>query len=260
MGWESMSGGSGAPTATDIADPGVVATCVPSSGSVFAVGATVVTCSATDASGNTGSDTLTVTVELDTDSDGIPNRIDPDDDNDGILDTVEGEIGTDPLVVNVGRQFKQAVRDYVEGFNGTRWEDDRTDRAIRALDKSLEDRNWIDDDSLTDKYGKKVFSEEKKAVKELQRIVKRGGTLASGAQTAIDVLVFVDRQLATTLIGEIPDGADADDVADALRHLDRGDTYADRGRPDKAIKEYEKAWKDAGEAIEEYFEDLDDDD
>lgn len=52
----------GPATATDDVDPDTTAACIPPSGSTFPIGSTVVTCSSTDAAGNTGSDTLTVTV------------------------------------------------------------------------------------------------------------------------------------------------------------------------------------------------------
>lgn len=50
-------------TATDIADPAPVVACSPASGSIFPLGATTVTCTATDAGGNpaVGSFTITVT-------------------------------------------------------------------------------------------------------------------------------------------------------------------------------------------------------
>ena len=53
-------------TATDIADPNPVVTCVPASGSIlFQPGTTTVTCTAIDNSGNTSAEsTFTVTVEL----------------------------------------------------------------------------------------------------------------------------------------------------------------------------------------------------
>lgn len=50
------------PTATDNADPAPVVTCVPPSGSTFPLGTTVVTCTATDASGNHASSTFKVKV------------------------------------------------------------------------------------------------------------------------------------------------------------------------------------------------------
>ena len=49
-------------SATDIVDGAVATTCVPPSGSTFPLGSTLVSCSATDAAGNTGTGTLTVTV------------------------------------------------------------------------------------------------------------------------------------------------------------------------------------------------------
>ena len=49
-------------TATDLVDGSVPATCIPSSGSTFAIGTTTVTCSATDAAGNTGYDYFDITV------------------------------------------------------------------------------------------------------------------------------------------------------------------------------------------------------
>src|SRR5207247_1163931 len=48
--------------ASDIVDGSVAVTCTPASGSTFALGATTVTCSATDAHGNTASQSFTVTV------------------------------------------------------------------------------------------------------------------------------------------------------------------------------------------------------
>jgi hypothetical protein len=48
------------PTASDNC-PGVTVTCVPASGSIFPVGTTTVTCTATDASGNTATCSFTVT-------------------------------------------------------------------------------------------------------------------------------------------------------------------------------------------------------
>jgi hypothetical protein len=53
----------GAATALDIVDGAIAATCAPPSGSTFPLGDTTVTCSATDAAGNPGSASFTVTVE-----------------------------------------------------------------------------------------------------------------------------------------------------------------------------------------------------
>lgn len=49
-------------TATDAVDGNVTATCAPASGSVFPIGSTLVTCTASDAAGNAGSASFTITV------------------------------------------------------------------------------------------------------------------------------------------------------------------------------------------------------
>jgi hypothetical protein len=54
----------GAATATDTVDGTLTPTCAPASGSLFPVGTTTVTCSATDSHGNTGSASFAVTVTL----------------------------------------------------------------------------------------------------------------------------------------------------------------------------------------------------
>src|SRR5690606_29651414 len=50
------------PTATDLVDPDPTVTCTPPPGTVFPLGATTVTCTATDAAGNEARVTFTVTV------------------------------------------------------------------------------------------------------------------------------------------------------------------------------------------------------
>jgi hypothetical protein len=51
-------------TATDIVDGSVTPVCAPASGSVFAVGTTGVTCTATDRAGNSATGTFSVTVKV----------------------------------------------------------------------------------------------------------------------------------------------------------------------------------------------------
>jgi hypothetical protein len=52
------------PTATDLVDGNVAVACLPASGAQFPLGATTVNCSATDAAGNTGTSSFTVTVSF----------------------------------------------------------------------------------------------------------------------------------------------------------------------------------------------------
>ena len=49
-------------TASDLVDGSVAVSCTPASGATFPIGATTVTCTATDARGNTGVASFTVTV------------------------------------------------------------------------------------------------------------------------------------------------------------------------------------------------------
>ena len=51
------------PTATDAVDPNPTVSCSPASGTTFALGATNVTCTASDATGNTASASFTITVK-----------------------------------------------------------------------------------------------------------------------------------------------------------------------------------------------------
>jgi len=74
--------------------PGATAGCVPPSGSTFALGTTTVTCTATDASGNSANDTLDVTVV---------------DDDPPLATAPDAVIGTDDGVCT-------AVFDYVPGY------------------------------------------------------------------------------------------------------------------------------------------------
>jgi hypothetical protein len=53
----------GAATASDTVDGSLAATCIPASGYTFSLGSTTVTCSATDAHGNTGSSSFTVKIQ-----------------------------------------------------------------------------------------------------------------------------------------------------------------------------------------------------
>jgi len=61
------------------------------------VGYYTATLSVRDAAGNRGTDSVTITVVVDTDGDGIPDPLDPDDDGDGMPDSWETANGLDPL-------------------------------------------------------------------------------------------------------------------------------------------------------------------
>jgi len=63
LGLDAAVSFSPAPTASDLVDGALTPTCVPASGSSFALGTTLVTCSATDGAGNTASASFSVTLQ-----------------------------------------------------------------------------------------------------------------------------------------------------------------------------------------------------
>ena len=50
----------------------------------------------------------------------------------------------------------------------------KIDDAIKHIEHSLKEKLWEDGDTPDSKYGKKIFSEEKKAVKSIMKLLKSG--------------------------------------------------------------------------------------
>lgn len=203
-----------APLVDDICS-GVTAACSPVSGSLFPIGTTLVTCTATDAAGNQSSCAFTVTVRA-------PNAM------------------------------KQQVLDAAVALLATLT--DKEDRsklsyAIEHLQKSLSADRWLD--ALHPKPGSKgegVFNEEKPAVlkfRELRNSNDSGLTVAQ-MQGYIDALLATDRLLAEIAIAEAEArGGNAGKIATAREELIKGDAEAGKDHPDKAIDKYKNAWKNA---------------
>jgi len=125
----------------------------------------------------------------------------------------------------------------------------RIEKAKKEIEKSLEDKLWDDDSSLTF-LGKKVFSHEKKAIQELDKVksVNVSGVMNS--------LVSADMILAQLAIDKIP--TDTDDkkinknLKKAIKEMKNAQKNIDKNKLDKAIDNYKKAWKIAfmGEDID----------
>ena len=96
----------------------------------------------------------------------------------------------------------------------------------------------------------KVFDELKSAVKALLRAEKAGVDVAD----IIESVAEAARILAQEAVDEAQEfaGDPAVDklIARALERMDKAEDHRDADRPDKAIKEYKKAWKFAQKAIE----------
>ncbi|WP_418318016.1 hypothetical protein [Piscinibacter sakaiensis] len=137
-------------------------------------------------------------------------------------------------------------------------DDKRIDKAIAHLDKSLGKDRWIDHDSLAAKLGKKVFSDEAKAVDDLLKV--RGSDLSA----IILELVRIDSRLAATAIADAQRAYDlsacpstlskacrkaAGEIEKAAKEMT--DATAALANIDyvKAIEEYRKAWQRADKAM-----------
>ncbi|HKE59755.1 MAG TPA: SdiA-regulated domain-containing protein [Pyrinomonadaceae bacterium] len=118
--------------------------------------------------------------------------------------------------------------------------------AIQALDTTLNPSLWtIDGNHLTCPHGKKVFKGHEEAVEELMEMIRdRSSSNISDAtiQRWVNILVAIDRKLATTAIAEAT-GVNPKKIAAALVELAKGDLEGARGHFDEAIKHYQKAWK-----------------
>ena len=145
--------------------------------------------------------------------------------------------------------------------------DHRIDKAIESIVDSLDSSFWIDGRHIS---SKKVFDEEKKAVKELAKALDGGGLTPEVEATiagVIDQLLSADRILATVAVEEAIAAADAagcfgvdpdEDCQDVIKEIVKA---ADRlveaeaeiaaGDLDKAIDRFRKAWERALKAIEE---------
>jgi len=99
-----------------------------------------------------------------------------------------------------------------------------------------------------------VFDEEKKAVKGLLKIIKKGDSGIEGEiMFVIDILVDIDRMLAQDAITKaesFPGDKKVDkEIAKAEKEMGKAQKELDKGKPDKAIDKFKKAWEHAQKAI-----------
>jgi hypothetical protein len=146
-------------------------------------------------------------------------------------------------------------------------ESKKIDKAIKEINKSME-KGFIDETHLDPKEGKKVFDHGKRAVKELQHVLKDeakgkdnvSSAAAAAARQAIGDVVTADRLLARVQI-ETAQGATVVDpknqakvtkeIAKALTVLAKGDDKRSSGKYDKAMDDYKKAWEHTVHAMKE---------
>ncbi len=128
--------------------------------------------------------------------------------------------------------------------------DKKIDKVIKHIDKSTNDKFWEDDgESLDPKKGKKVFDQEKKAVKGLKKLLKKAdGDLTVAISLVIDLLIDIDRNLARDAIDVVPDGTGIEKVDKEIEKAEK-ELLKDKPKPDKAIEHFKKAWEHAQKAL-----------
>lgn len=130
------------------------------------------------------------------------------------------------------------------------------EKAIKHLDKSMDEDLWEGDAYLEAKHGKKVFDEEKKVVKELKKLIDKKGTsqaVKDECKLIIKKLCLADGILAHTAYEEAQEYA-GDPKADkelekCQKELEKAGEDLDKGRCDKGIDHFKKAWKHAQKAM-----------
>jgi len=155
---------------------------------------------------------------------------------------------------------KQAVLDELSALDLTgksKKDDKKLEKALEHLEKSLNPDYWVDGDTLVAKDGQKVFDEESKAVKDLEKIKN------ADVSGAIASLVAIDKELAQGAIKDAQDRYDAicsdpttkeckkaaKELDKAQKEIDKALKELDKGHSHHAIGKYKKAWEKADKAL-----------
>ena len=153
---------------------------------------------------------------------------------------------------------KWSARDALDALlpTGDKKIDKRIEKALKHLEKSLDPKLPETDSTLT-KKGKKVFDEEKKAVKDLQNLIKDKKVpdyVKDVCKEMIDKLVTADKLLAKTALNDAREYEGTDKKVDketekSEKELEKATKELEKGKPDKAIDHYKKAWEHARKAM-----------
>jgi len=169
---------------------------------------------------------------------------------------------SDSLITTVlgAQDLKNRAISFLTPFNSEK----KVEKSIKEINKSLESELWLSNVYLDEKHGKKVFDEEKNAVKELQELLKDGAKkgidpdLEQAAKDSTDLLVNADRVLTITIMLDAS-STPADDIKKqkkvdeenekSSKEFTKADGYRDDGDYDKAIDHYKKAWEHSQDAL-----------
>ena len=151
---------------------------------------------------------------------------------------------------------KETAREHLSDLlpTGDNKLDKQIRKAVKHIEKSLDPNLWEDATHLVCKRGKKVFHEEKKAVKKLMKEMKKKKfpeELVDDFNAVIAILVDADEMLAQTQLDDARayPGAKQKEIEKAEKEMTKAEKEIEKGKYDKAIDHYEKAWKHAGKAM-----------
>ncbi|MCX6924303.1 MAG: HYR domain-containing protein, partial [Verrucomicrobia bacterium] len=199
------------PGASDLCSPPVNITCVPPSGSTFAIGNTEVRCTATDSAGNAAECGFQVTV-----------------------------LGAQGVKSNVLAQLI-ALRGSLSDPRGL----GALGEAIGYLSRSLEGEMWLDQTHLAKRLGARVFQDDRAAVQVLGELLgnrHRGGSSYPTLPGLIERILKADRLLAVVAIQEAS-GADGWRLDQARYAVAQGDQDAGNASYAVALQHYLDAWQ-----------------
>ncbi|RDJ39194.1 MAG: HYR domain-containing protein [Crenarchaeota archaeon] len=228
-------------------------------------------------------------LNTDTDNDGLTDNeeinthstdpLNPDTDSGGVNDGDEITNGTDPLnpaddvvtEVSVQDQKSNLIDELEDKINDAESKNTKKEleKAIERIEKSLDDKNWIDENTLTSKHGHKAIHEEEKAVKSLMKVTddkkdSESPEFLSMIQDIIDTIVEIDRGFALNAIDDAQafagDKKSDKEIEKALEELAKGDEDIADEKFDKGIHHYEKAWKHAQKAMKHDVDESETDD
>jgi len=77
-----------------------------------------------------------------------------------------------PTGLPTGLGPKDLKQDAIDKLSVHAGESKKIDKAIKEIEKSLDDQLWVDDTHIDPKHGKKVFDREHRSVKELMHLLK----------------------------------------------------------------------------------------
>ncbi|TET80968.1 T9SS type A sorting domain-containing protein [candidate division TA06 bacterium] len=126
-------------------------------------------------------------------------------------------------------------------------------KAKKHIEKSLEEKRWLDETHLHHKHGSKVFHEEKKAVKDIKKLCKKGEFPGEFCERLIGMLVEADSILARVAIDDaIAAGGKEKEIEKAEKEMAKAEKDKNKGKYDKAIDHYKHAWQHAMKAMKKH--------